>query len=162
MWIYEGKNIKSIKDIPKGAVGFIYEIEDEYGKKYIGRKSLGSLRKPEVSKKTYDRLKSEGHPVTRTKNKKKSKPGHPVWRYKKIVESDTDWLTYTGSNRELNKAIKDGVKITKRILKFCFSKKQLSYYETKFQMCNGVIEENKENYYNGNVLGKFFEKDLIK
>lgn len=160
MWIYKNKNIKSIKDVPKKAIGFIYEIEDEQGKKYIGRKSLYSLRKPEIAKSTYERLKKEGEPVTRTKNKKKSKPGSPVWRYKKIVEGETNWLTYTGSSKELNSKIKKGSKITKRILKFCYNKKQLSYYETKYQMCLGVIEENSENYYNGNILGKFFKKDL--
>jgi|SRR5690625_1640026 len=160
MWIHEGKEIRSLKDIPKDAIGFIYEIQDEEGMKYIGRKSLKSVTRPIIAKSTYDRLKKEGEPVTKTKNKKKSKKGKPVWNYRKIVEKETDWKTYTGSNKELNSKIKKGIRITKRILQFCFNKKQMSYYETKHQMCAGVIDENKDEYYNGNILGKFFEKDL--
>src|SRR5690625_5817501 len=73
MWIHEGKEIRSLKDIPKDAIGFIYEIQDEEGMKYIGRKSLKSVTRPIIAKSTYDRLKKEGEPVTKTKNKKKDR-----------------------------------------------------------------------------------------
>lgn len=159
-WKYEGREIKTIADIPKSAIGFIYEIEDQNGKKYIGRKLIKTIRRPEVVKSTYDRLRKKGEPVTRTKNKKKSKKGKPVWRYKKVVETESNWKTYTGSNDELNEKIKQGEKITRRILKFCRNRKQMTYYEMKFQMCLGVIEENKEHFYNANISGKFFEKDF--
>jgi len=158
-WTYRGKEVKSIKDLPKDTVGFVYRIEDENGKFYIGKKSLISKLNTEVSKNVYDNLKKEGFPVTKTKNKAKSKKGSVVWRYKKRVQKETNWQKYNGSNIELNANIKKGLKYSKEIIQVCKNSKQMSYYETKHQICNGVIEENN-NSWNENILGKYFHKDL--
>lgn len=158
-WTYRGKEVKSIEDLPEGTVGFVYIIEDENGKTYIGKKSLVSKRNVEVSKAVYDRLKKEGHPVTKTKNKAKSKKGSITWRYKKVQITDNGWREYTGSNKELNAEIKKGLKYKKEIIEYCSNKKQMSYYETKHQICNSVIEEGN-NSWNENILGKFYAKDL--
>ena len=68
------------------------------------------------------------------------------------------WKTYTGSCKPLNEDIKNGDLYTKEILRFCNSKKQLTYYELKELFCNGTIE--REDCYNGNIMGKLFPSDL--
>lgn len=143
MWKYNNKTIKSISDIPKDCIGFIYMVTDENGKNYIGKKSLFSKRKRKFGKKEIEAL-------TDKRSKK--------WEY---VEKETDWLTYTGSCKPLNDAIKKGLKIRKEILHFCYNKKEMSYYETKEQICQGVIEHN-EMFWNENILGKYFSKDISK
>jgi len=46
----------------------------------------------------------------------------------------------------------------RNILHFCFSKKQLTYYEINYQIKYNVLEVDS---YNDNILGKFYRKDLI-
>lgn len=159
MWKYKKKNIKSINDVPKDVIGMIYLITDENGKMYIGRKSFYSVRNTQVSKAVYDKAKANGEIVSKNKNKKFSKKGKPVWRYKREQIKETNWLNYTGSCKPLNAAIKKGLKIKKEILRFCTNSKQMTYYEWKYQFCNDVIENNSD-YWNENVCGKFFPDDL--
>ena len=52
-------------------------------------------------------------------------------------------------------------KITKEILHFAYNKKELGYYELKEQICQGVIEKN-DNFWNENILGRYFSTDLTK
>lgn len=160
-WTYNGKTIKSFKDAPQDAVGFIYNITNlETGKQYIGRKSFISTTNPTVSKAVYDRDKKAGLKVGKKKNKKKSIAKKIVWDYKRQIIKETDWLKYCGSSKDLKKDIKKGIQIKKEILQYCYTKKQMTYYETKWQMCLGVIEENNDLYYNGNILGKYFPDNL--
>lgn len=154
MWKYKRKTIQSEKDVPKGSVAFVYKICDAQGRCYIGKKSMYSDRNIEVSKAVYDKLKSEGQPVTKTKNKAASKKGAVVWRYKKKVHSTSNWLTYTGSNTALNEYIKKGGVVEKEILVFCKTSHLATYYEVKYQMVEQVIET--DNHYNDNILGKFY------
>lgn len=149
-WKFKGKTIDSIDKVPKTAIGFIYKICDKDGRCYIGKKELYSKRNVEVSKNVYETLKRNGAPVTKTKNKTLSKKGEVVWRYKKKVEGESNWLEYKSSNKDLSKRND----IIKEILLFCCSKQQLTYYETKIQMIEGVLESDK--WYNENILGKFF------
>ncbi len=71
-----------------------------------------------------------------------------------MVVKESNWLTYTGSNKELNQDIKDGDKIEKMIIDIAFDSRKLTYLETKHQFKNDVLESN--NYYNTNILGRFF------
>lgn len=159
-WIYQNKEVKSTEDMPEGVIGFIYKITDlDNGKFYIGKKSLYSVRNVEVSENVYRKLKAGGEEVKRTKNKTKSRKGKIIWRYKKVVRKNTNWKAYTGSNTELNKNINSGIKYKKEIIKYCYTKKQLTFYEMKEQFCNDVLE-NQDLYYNGNISAKFFPKDL--
>lgn len=141
-WIFGHQDIREVDQMPEGAIGFIYRIIDENGKEYIGQKSLFSKRKKKFGKKKLAEITD--------KRKKK---------YEYIIK-ESNWLTYTGSNKELNGNIEDGLKYTKHILQFCFNKKQLTYFETKFLMLYGTIEPGN-NSYNGNIQGKFYPKDLI-
>ena len=153
-WRYKGRIIDSINRVPKEAIGFIYKICDREGRCYIGKKELYSKRNVEVSKSVYDRLKSEGCPVTKTKNKTLSKEGSVVWRYKQKVEGESSWLTYKSSNKDLS--VKE--QTVREILLFCCSKQQLTYFETKLQMIEGVLES--DDWYNGNILGKFYRSQI--
>lgn len=141
-WIFGTENITDISQVPEGAIGFIYRIVDENGKEYIGQKSLYTRRKRHFGKKEKAKI---------TDKRKKT--------YEYVVK-ESNWLKYTGSNKELNENIKNGMDYSKTIMKFCFSKKQLSYYETKYLMLFEVIEPHS-NSYNGNVLGKYYRKDLL-
>ena len=136
--------IDSIDDprIPKGAIGFIYKIETYDGKAYIGKKNFYTKRKRKFGKKEIAAL---------TDKRKKH------WEY---VIKESDWLTYIGSNKVLQKDIAKGVKYEKYILDFAFSKKQLSYLEEKELYVNEVLESDK--WYNDNISGRYFRKDLVK
>ena len=74
----------------------------------------------------------------------------------KTTTKESDWVTYTGSNLELNKDIEDGNRIKKHILALSYNKSELSYHETKYQFVFNVLETPE--YYNGNILGKFFNR----
>jgi hypothetical protein len=149
-WIYEPKKgegltiISSVDDpvIPKGAIGFIYKIVTHDGKAYIGKKNLKTKRKRRFGKREIAAL---------TDKRKKH------WEY---VIKDSDWLTYIGSNKQLQKDIAKGVKYEKYILDFAFTKKHLTYLETKELFVNEVLESDE--WYNDNILGKIFRKDVIK
>jgi hypothetical protein len=109
--------------IPENAFGFIYEITNTInGKKYIGKKQMTRKirRKP-------------------LKGKKR----------KRIDHIESDWKTYTGSSDALNLDISTlGIdKFIFKILKFCNSKFELSYFEAKMQFEKDVLLS--EDYYNG-------------
>ena len=98
-------------------IGFVYQIENlTNGKKYVGKKLF-------TKSKTYQ------------KNKKKKR---------KKVQSD--WMTYTGSNEELNQDIKSGHQIKKEILHLCQTKGWATYLETKEIINRDCII--KDDYYN--------------
>ena len=48
-------------------------------------------------------------------------------------------------------------KFKREILKLCFSKKQLTYYEIAYQCKYDVLETNS---YNDNIMSRIFRKDL--
>lgn len=144
-WIYMNNLIVDSVDsphIPEGAIGFIYKITTYDGKSYIGKKNLKTRRKRRFGKREIAAL---------TDKRKKH------WEY---VTKDSDWLTYIGSNKTLQKDIAKGVKYEKYILDFAFSKKELSYLETKELFVNEVLESDE--WYNDNILGKFYRKDVVK
>lgn len=131
-WIYENKEVLSINDMPEKCVGFVYMLFNKSKNHYyIGKKIL--------------QYKRTLKPLKNTKKKRH-------------VIKPSGWETYTGSNELLNEDIKKGDVIEKKILKYCFSKKQLSYHEVKFQFQMNALED--ENCYNSNILGKFFRKDV--
>ena len=74
---------------------------------------------------------------------------------------ESDWKTYWGSNKPLLSLIKEEpVKNFERhIICCCSTKKQLTYFEIKYQMIYQVLEKPEE-FFNDNILGKFFTRDL--
>ena len=124
-WIFEEKIIETL---PEDVVRFVYIITNQLtGRKYIGKK-LAKFKKI--------RLKT-----SRLKNgtKKKSKI-----RY----EIDSDWQTYYGSNTVLSEEVKTtgSENFHRQILRYCYSKNELNYWEAKYQFDYGVLLGN--DWYN--------------
>lgn len=109
--------------------GFIYLITNlDNAKMYVGKKNF-------TKSKSYQ------------KNKK---------RKRRRVTSD--WMTYTGSNNELNEDIQKGAKIKKEIIHLCKSKGWMSYLETK-----EIIERDaliNDQYYNNWIMLRVHKKHL--
>jgi len=156
MWKYKGKEVTKASQLPKNALGFIYNIHNTTkNKNYIGKKNLYCWKK--VSLKVFEDLKAKGEEVKRHKNKSTSKKGEPVWVYQVRVEGP--WTKYCGSNEELKADIKKGDKITKEIIGIAFCTKQLTYLEIEAQIKMDVLR-NPDKFYNQNILGKFWPNDL--
>ena len=139
-WTYQGNMITEMSDMPENTWGIVYMITAENGKKYIGRKQLYSERKRKFGKK-------ESALITDKRKK--------LWE---MVKKESDWKTYTGSNKELNDDIKNGTSYKKEILYYCRDKKQLAYLETKELFVREVLEHDE--FYNSNISGKFYHKDV--
>ena len=135
MWLYKNKEINSIEDMPADTFGFVYLVtHTPSGKKYLGKKQL-------ISNRTLPPLKG-------SKRKRK-------------IQKESDWKTYYGSQSEVKQLVKeskDKLDFTREIIIFTSTKKQLTYFETKLQFVNEVLENDE--YLNSNILGKFFRKDL--
>jgi len=135
MWLYKDKEINSIEDMPADTFGFVYLVtHTPSGKKYLGKKQL-------ISNRTLPPLKG-------SKRKRK-------------VQKESDWKTYYGSQSEVKQLVKeskDKLEFVREIIIFTSTKKQLTYFETKLQFVNEVLENDE--YLNSNILGKFFRKDL--
>ena len=147
-FIYEDGSVveyDSVDKFPKNCIGFVYKITNiQTGKFYIGRKSLYSNVKKKLTKKELSELSGPGRKPT-----------------KKLVTSESNWMDYWGSNKGILQEIKEeGTSMfRKEILKFCFNKKQLTYWELHYQCVNEVLLTDKS--YNDNILAKFFRKDLV-
>lgn len=144
-WTYNGRSITEISDMPEGTIGFIYKITNgETGQYYIGKKSLYSHR-------TLPPLKG--------------------YKRKRKVIKESKWVDYRSSNpsvqlwfhsnemaleQEPRGEINDTLEL--KILRFCKSKKSLTYYELQEQFSHNVLAD--ELSLNDNLLGKFFRKDL--
>ena len=145
-WHYKGKEIQEITDFPKDTFGFIYIITHKPTKKsYIGKKFLNFTRKQKLGKKELKLLEGiQGRP--------------PKF---KIIQTESDWKTYWSSNTTLKALAKAEPEdnFERQILHYCTSKKLLTYFETKYQMQYQVLE-TPEEFWNINILGKFFKKDF--
>jgi hypothetical protein len=156
MWEFNYKEITSSEFFPEDTIGFIYCIYNiTKGKKYIGKKNIGAWKV--VSEKNYNESKEKGLTVARHKNKSQSVKGEPVWVYK--VRAVSNWVKYCGSNAELQEDIKNGDKIKKVILFTANCTKQLTFLEMETQVKMDVLRKPEE-YYNQNILGKFWPNDL--
>lgn len=146
-WLYNsGFNfLTSVDMFPPNCIGFIYEILNfKTGKYYIGKKSLYSNTKKKLTKKELAEIETKGRKPT----------------FKRVIK-ESNWKDYWGSNKQLLADIKtDGIEnFQRQILKFCYTKKQLTYWEMHYQCERNVL--NDEKSYNDNILAKFFTKDLI-
>tara|TARA_R110000772_G_scaffold62233_1_gene139977 strand:- start:603 stop:1055 length:453 start_codon:yes stop_codon:yes gene_type:complete len=146
-WINtDGKPISQISDFPNNTFGFVYRVVHKpTGKAYIGKKVLYFNRKVKLTKK--DLALYEGV-VGR-------KPSY------KLVIKESNWLDYWGSNKLLKEVmdLEPIENFERHIVKTAPSKKLLTYYETQMQFVHQVLEKPDE-YFNDNVLGKFYTKDF--
>ena len=153
-WSYQGRVITSIEDMPEGTYGFIYEvIYKPTDTRYIGKKVLYFERNKRLGKKALNALMEE--------RAEKGVRGRVPLKQK--VVSESDWVSYFGSQKEiltLSKEDNAGENWEKRILQFVPNKKLLTYYETKYLFKNGILEDKDSSHINDNILGKFFRKDF--
>jgi hypothetical protein len=141
-WLYLNETVNSIEDLPENTYGFIYKVISPSGKFYIGKKSLYHNTKKKLTKK--ELLEQTG-------------PGRKATT--KVVQKESDWKTYYGSAKELKEDITNIGKenFTREILRICYTKKSLTYWEIAYQCKEDVLLNAT---YNDNILGKFFRKDL--
>ena len=127
-WYYEGKVITELSDMPEGSIGFIYKITNKETRQFY----IG--KKSLYSRRTLPPLKG--------------------YKRKRKVIKESKWVNYNSSNKE----VQGWGEVYKQILRFCFTKKALTYYELKEQFRHDCLE--REESLNDNLLGKFFKKDL--
>jgi hypothetical protein len=141
MWIYKGQIIESAEDLPRDVVGFIYVMTNkESGRRYIGKKYIYSERKKSLTKKE----------IALLENKRLKK-----W---KTVITESDWLTYTSSSKDVNEEIKNGQEFYREIIEFTYSKIQTTYLEVKLQFVYNVLESDE--WYNGNINHHWFKGNI--
>ena len=137
-WIYQNSPVEVL---PEDCVGFVYLITNNLsGKKYIGKKLAKFARTT--------------HRTVKLKNGTKKK--------KKIRSKvDSDWLTYYGSNDELNRDVQlHGTEnFTREILYYCKSKAECSYIEARTQFERKVLESDE--YYNGQISVRVHGSHII-
>jgi len=133
MWLYENKEFEPENLDPKELYGFVYMIvNNETGKKYIGKKFFWSSKTRQV------------------KGKRK--------RYK----AESDWRDYYGSNAVLAEEVKSAgaSKYTRFILHLCRSKAECAYLEAKEQFARDVLVSDE--YYNDWVSVRVTRRHLVK
>lgn len=137
-WLYKSRDFDE-SCIPEGFVGFIYimtAVIDGKSVAYIGKKNFFANIKRPLGKKA----------LAMSTDK----------RLKKYVrELKPDFMNYYSSNKTLKDAHKRGIKIKREILMLCATQMELTYQETKHQFLYEVLE--KEEYLNGNILGRFYK-----
>ena len=145
MWLYKGKVIEEIKDLPKKAFGFVYQTtHTPTGLKYIGKKSLIYNQKKKLTKKELAEYTGAGRkPKTRK------------------TQKESDWKTYYGSHSKIKGLLKEGKEndFEREILQVAYNKKELTYLECKWQFKCEVLE--LDGFLNYNILGKFFDRDFV-
>ena len=146
MWLYNEQVISSIEDMPQDTFGFVYIVtHNPTGISYIGKKSLFHNIKKKLTKKE---LAEQTGPGRKSATR--------------MVVKESDWKTYYGSAKPIMELIKGGKQeeFTREILQLVPNKKLLTYYECKYLFKYGVLEYPLE-YFNDNILGKFYSKDFI-
>jgi len=145
-WTYKSQEISDITQFPENTYGFVYIVTHKpTGKAYIGRKILQFTKKVKLGKKELAALAGV---VGR-------RPSY------KLAVKESDWKSYYGSQKEIKLLLLEGKKdeFERTILKCVPTKKSLTYFEIKYQMIYQVLEKPDE-FFNDNILGKFFTKDL--
>lgn len=111
-WTYNGEVIDHIDKTPKDSISFIYKITLLDG---TGRYYIG--------------------------RKATMKPKYTSGKNKGISKGEYGWKSYKGSSKELLEVLKSGVPYKKEILKFCFSKAETTYEETREILCSGALTD---------------------
>ena len=147
-WFYysdenEIKEIQSVDDFEKDCFGFIYKITNITNNKiYIGKKYLFH-----TTKKKYTLAE-------KAENKKIN-----IWKEYKYVVKESDWKKYYGSNKKLIEDIKilGYENFDREIIKFCYDKRSLTYWETSYQFKYDVLLTES---YNDNISGRYYREDF--
>ena len=120
--------------------GFIYLLMFKDGMQYIGKKSFYVRH---TAKRLATGNERDGH-ISWNKNRKKEH-----------YYTESNWRDYLGSGKNYKKS--DVVE--RCIIRLCQTRKQLCYYEA-YELFKANVLLDK-TYYNDNILGKFYRRDLI-
>lgn len=130
--MYDGK---PLDEVPVGAVGFVYLIQDvSTGQSYIGKKNFYQSR---MKKKSGSKRKTR-------------------------VTTESNWRSYISSCRPLQDEMKSRGKDTFRfeILTLCKTKRELTYCEQEEQMRRNVLRatlpDGSPAFWNDSIGGRFF------
>jgi hypothetical protein len=126
---------------PADWYGYCYITVTADYKKYIGKKAFFHTQNKKLGKKELAAL-----PITKGR-----KPST-----KKVI-NESDWKTYYGSSEMIKALPKETLK--RYLLKLCKTKKQLTYWETKYLFQYNVLENDE--FINDNILSHFYRKDLL-
>ena len=131
-WTYKEEKVLCHDDLLPGCTDFVYLITYESGKKYIGKKTVKSVRK----------LKPTKAQLSIRKN----------YVRKELVE--LPFVKYEGSSKETF----GHVVASKEILYQCSTKKAATYIEAGILFNESAIFGGE--YLNKSISGKFFDNDL--
>ncbi len=132
---------------PDKAIGFIYLVQcygfvpGEDVKEYVGRKLLTTTNRKRIG--------------VREKKSTKTRKTY------KVVKKDSGWSSYNTSCKPLKELLdtcEHPWRWRKIVLEWAYSKKQLSWLETKHIVIRGLMEKDS---WNENLLGKWFKKDTM-
>ena len=129
-----------LKEVPKGAIGFVYKIDFLDGASYIGKKNFYTTRKRRFGKK-------EASLVTDKRKK-----------LYEMVTKESNWRDYNSSSDIVKEKIESGISFNKSVLQVAYSVKELTYLESKFMFKYSVLE--KSWFINDNIFGKFFREEV--
>lgn len=131
-WTYKDKPVSSHDDLLPDCTDIVYCIYYESGKRYVGKKTVRSLR----------RLKPTKKQLAIRKN------------YKRVEQKNSPFVDYVGSSKETV----DEVVKRKEILYQCSTKKAATYIEAAILFNENAIFTDE--YLNKNISGRFFDCDL--
>jgi hypothetical protein len=129
-WLY---NKQPLTEIPEDAIGFVYLITNQAnGMQYIGKKNFYFTKTKQVKGK------------------------------KKRIKVESDWKEYYGSNKTLAEHISlfGEDKFTREITHLCYTKGEMSYYETKHIFATDAVISEK--YYNDWVMVRVRKNHIKK
>ena len=142
-WTYDSKPITDIYQLPSSVYGFVYMLVYNTGCAYIGQKSLYSYKTLPALKNGTQRPNSVR--VAHNKNGKRV--------YFDKVQKESNWKIYTSSSKDIPQ---EAIITERHILELAYSKRELTYLETKLLFQYEVLESDK--FYNLSILGKFYQQ----
>lgn len=126
-WFFQDSLIQDISQIPDGCIGFVYRITN------LDTQEFYIGKKNIYANRTLPPLKG--------------------YKRKRKITKESNWLSYRSSSE----IVKNWQSIKKDILQYAFSKKELTYLETKYLFKLNALEDSR--CLNNNILGKFFSQD---
>ena len=132
MWLYENKEINSHDDLLPECTAIVYVIHYVNGQRYIGQKTVRSIRRKKPTKEQLAKRKN----------------------YVRKEWTNLPFVDYEGS---MDKSECPEIE-SKEILYQCKGKKAPTYVEAALLFQYDAIFS--DDYLNKNILGKFFDNDL--
>jgi len=128
----DGKHVHSHSDLPDNCTDIVYLLQFESGRKYIGKKSVRSIRKKKPTKTQLAIRKN----------------------YSRKELTNLPFIKYTGSSKENE----NEVVIAKYILYYCSNKRTATYLEMAEMVLREVLFTDE--YTNKNISGRFYDNSL--